>query len=87
MIKIIYNSPAMPQGEYNFTLGLEYTCEKNTKTNKYIVKGGNTEKEYSLDFIQSFFKPCDNYAWDMLEEKVVKENATKNKKSDKADKE
>ena len=86
MIKIIYNSPAMPQGDYNFSLGVTYTCVKSEKTDNYIVKGSDIEKEFSLEFIKSIFKPCDNYSWDMLEVKVVKEKTTKTKKSGKTDK-
>lgn len=71
-IKIIYNSPAMPQGDYNFALNKAYECEKIK--DKYVVEN----KEYSLDFLKSMFKPCDGYSWDMLEEKKeIENNATK----------
>ena len=66
MIKIIYNSPAMPQGDYNFALNTEYECKK--VKDKYVIKA-KEDKEFSLAFIKSIFKPCDGYSWDMLEEK------------------
>ena len=74
MIKIIYNSPAMPQGNYNFALNTAYKCEKIN--GKYIVKA-KEDKEFSLAFIKSIFKPCEGYSWDMLEEKKDTEKATK----------
>ena len=71
-IKIIYNSPAMPQGDYNFALNKAYECKK--VKDKYVVEN----KEYSLAFLKSMFKPCDGYSWDMLEEKKEPtENAIK----------
>ena len=84
MIKIIYNSPAMPQYPYDVQLGVSYECQKIK--DKYIVKGVNFERAFSLKFIQNMFKLCDGYTWDMLGEKVAKENATKNTNSDKANK-
>ena len=65
-IKIVYNSPAVPQGDYNFTLKKVYECEKIK--NEYIVKA-EEDKKFSLAFLKSIFKPCDGYSWDMLEEK------------------
>lgn len=74
-IKIVYNSPAMPQGDYNFALNTAYECEKIK--DKYIIKA-KEDKEFSLAFIKSIFKPCDGYSWDMLEEKKeIEEKATK----------
>ena len=74
-IKVIYNSPAMPQGNYNFALNTAYECEK--VKDKYVIKGVNSEKEFALEFLKSIFKPCDGYSWDMLEEKKETEKATK----------
>lgn len=72
MIQIVYNSPAMPQGNYNFALNKAYECKKIK--DKYVVEN----KEYSLAFIKSMFKPCEGYSWDMLEEKKdTKEKTTK----------
>jgi hypothetical protein len=77
-IKIIYNSPAMPQGDYNFALNTAYECEK--RKDKYVIKAKENSL-FSLAFIKSMFKPCDGYSWDMLEEKneteKVAEKATK----------
>lgn len=73
-IKIVYNSPAMPQGDYNFALNTEYECEK--VKDKYIIKA-KEDKQFSLAFIKSMFKPCDGYSWDMLENKEAVEKATK----------
>ena len=73
-IKIIYNSPAMPQGDYNFVLNTEYECEKIK--DKYVVKA-KEDKEFSLAFIKSMFKPCDGYSWDMLEKKDMEEKSNK----------
>ena len=67
MIKIIYNSPAMPQYPYDVHLGASYECQK--VKDKYIVKGFDFEREFSLDFLQQVFKPCDGYNWEMLNEK------------------
>lgn len=76
LIKIVYNSPAMPQGDYNFALNTAYECEK--VKDKYVIKGANSKKEFALEFLKSIFKPCEGYSWDMLEEKKeIKENATK----------
>lgn len=87
MIKIKYNSPAIPQEPYNFSLGTIYECDNGKKKNTCVVKGSNIEKEFSLEFIKSIFKPCDGYGWDMLEEKVIKENTIKkHSKSVKSDK-
>jgi hypothetical protein len=66
MIKIIYNSPAMPQEPYNVALGVSYECEKSK--GKYVVQGVNFKKEFTLEVIKMLFKPCDGYSWDMLEE-------------------
>ena len=75
LIKIVYNSPAMPQGDYNFALNTAYECEK--VKDKYVIKA-KEDKEFSLAFLKSIFKPCEGYSWDMLEEKKeIKENATK----------
>ena len=74
-IKIIYNSPAMPQGNYNFALNTAYECEK--VKDKYVIKA-KENKEYSLAFLKTIFKPCEGYSWDMLEEKKeIEEKATK----------
>lgn len=73
-IKIVYNSPAMPQGDYNFALNTEYECEKIK--DKYVIKA-KEDKQFSLAFIKSMFKPCDGYSWDMLEEKKATEKTTK----------
>lgn len=73
-IKIIYNSPAMPQGDYNFALNTAYECEKIK--DKYIIKA-EEDKKFSLAFLKSIFKPCDGYSWDMLENKEIEEKATK----------
>jgi hypothetical protein len=67
MIKIIYNSPAMPQEPYNVALGVSYECEKSK--GKYVVQGVNFKKEFTLEVIKMLFKPCDGYSWDMLEKK------------------
>ena len=67
MIKIIYNSPAMPQYPYDVRLGVSYECQK--VKDGYVVKGFDFEREFSLDFIQQIFKPCDGYSWDMLNKK------------------
>ena len=69
-IKIVYNSPAIPQGNYNFALNTVYECEK--VENKYIIKD-KEDKEFSLDFLKNMFKPCENYSWDMLEENKDKQ--------------
>ena len=74
MIKIIYNSPAMPQEPYNVSLGVSYDCAKSK--DKYVVQGVNFKKEFSLEVIKMLFKPCDGYSWDMLEEVEEKENKT-----------
>lgn len=76
-IKVIYNSPAMPQGDYNFTLNKVYECEKNK--NKYVIKGVNSNKEFTPEFLKSIFKPCEGYSWEMLEEKKEKEEIATNK--------
>jgi hypothetical protein len=70
MIKIIYNSPAMPQYPYDVKVGMVYKCEKSG--NKYFVKGLNFKREFSLNFIQRMFKLCDGYSWDMLEKNKKK---------------
>ena len=75
MIKIIYNSPAVPQEPYNFNIGTVYDCEKSK--GKYFVINGDVKKTYSLEFIKMMFKPCEEYSWDMLEEKQTEEKATK----------
>lgn len=67
MIKIIYNSPAMPQYPYDVHLGASYECQKFK--DKYIVKGFDFEREFSLDFLKQIFKPCNGYSWEMLNEK------------------
>jgi hypothetical protein len=66
----------MPQEPYNVALGVSYECEKSK--DKYVVKGVNFKKEFSLEVIKMLFKPCDGYSWDMLEEKKeIEEKATK----------
>jgi hypothetical protein len=79
MIKIIYNSPAVPQEPYNVNLKEKYDCMKNG--DKYLVKGLDFEREFSLDFIKRMFKPCDGYSWDILDNENKKENKTKKSKS------
>ena len=69
-IKRVYNSPAMPQGNYNFALNTVYECEK--VDGKYIIKA-KEDKEFSLAFLKNMFKPCENYSWDMLEENKEKQ--------------
>ena len=72
MIKIIYNSPAIPQKHYNFNLDQEY--ELNKIKGKYVISLNYGDKrEFDIDFIKSMFKPCEGYSWDMLE-KENKEN-------------
>lgn len=66
-IKIIYNSPAMPQDDYNFTLNKVYECKK--VKDKYVIEGANFNNEFTPKFIKSIFKPCKGYSWEMLEEK------------------
>lgn len=75
MIKIIYNSPAVPQEPYNFSVGTVYDCEKIK--DEYFVINGDIKKAYSLKFIKMMFKPYEEYSWDMLEEKQTEEKATK----------
>ena len=67
MIKVTYNSPAMPQYPYDVQLGVVYECVK--VKGKYIIKGANFNRAFDLKFLKCIFKPCDNYSWDMLEEK------------------
>lgn len=78
MIKIMYNSPAVPQKPYDFQLDKEYTLEK--KNGKYVFVE-DTEKDFNLDFIKSMFKVCDGCSWDMLEEVKEKEVINLNKKN------
>ena len=76
MIKIIYNSPAMPQPPYDFILGQPYDLNK-IKGKYYIYRSENDKQMFSIGFIKSMFKPCNGYSWDMLEEVVEnKENKT-----------
>lgn len=87
MIKIIYNSPAIPQKPYDFELDKEYDLGKIK--NKYIVyRDKENQQEFDIDFIKSMFKPCEGYSWDMLEKenketkKVSQTNIKQNKKID-----
>ena len=58
-------SPAIPHKPYDVKLNTIYECVKYK--NKYIIKGLDFEREFSLEFIKSMFKPCENYNWNMLE--------------------
>lgn len=77
MIKIKYNSPAIPQGDYNFSVGLVYNCEQVEKTNNYMIKCGKFEKEYPSEFIKKIFEPCNGYSWEMLDNKDVSKDSEK----------
>lgn len=69
MIKIIYNSPAIPQKPYDFDLNKEYDLDK--VKGKYIIyHKKDNQTEFDIDFIKSMFKPCEGYSWDMLENKT-----------------
>ena len=52
---------------------------------KYIVKGFDFEREFSIDFLKQVFKPCDGYSWEMLNEKKSQTdiNAVKKNKTNK----
>lgn len=82
MIKIIYNSPAVPQKPYDFNLNTEYMLNKID--NKYIIAiSKNDKREFEIGFIKSIFKPCEGYSWDMLEKenKGVQNTLKVNKKN------
>lgn len=82
MIKIIYNSPAVPQKPYDFNLNTEYMLNKID--NKYIIAiSKNDKREFEIGFIKSIFKPCEGYSWDMLEKenKGVQNTLKINKKN------
>jgi hypothetical protein len=83
MIKVTYNSPAVPQEPYDFDLKKSYNVEKNG--NKYFIYHNKDNKqEFDIGFLKSMFKPCDGYSWDMLVEKEKKTSKTKlNTKLDK----
>jgi hypothetical protein len=82
MIKIIYNSPAVPQKPYDFDLNKEYDMDKiNGKY--FIYRDKDNKQEFGIDFIKSMFKPCEGYSWDMLENK--NENKIKKTKSKQCD--
>ena len=78
MIKIIYNSPAIPQKPYDFELDKQYDLDK--VKDKYIIYRNENRQEFDIGFIKSMFKPCEGYSWDMLEKenKEVK-NTSKTK--------
>ena len=82
MIKIIYNSPAVPQKPYDFVLGKIYEIEK-VKDKHYVLIDNNNKREFDIDFIKSMFKPCEGCSWDMLEINLEKTNLKKKNKNDK----
>lgn len=82
MIKIIYNSPAVPQEPYNFSLNTEY--ELNKVKGEYIISiNENDKREFEIGFIKSIFKPCEGYSWDMLEIDTKETNLKKKNKTNK----
>jgi hypothetical protein len=85
MIKVFYNSPAMPQKPYDFDLNKSYEVDKIN--NKYFIYRNKDEKqEFSIDFLKSMFKPCEDYSWDMLEEKEKKTSKSNTKTNTKSNK-
>ena len=82
MIKIIYNSPAVPQEPYDFVLNTKY--ELNKVKGKYVILiNDNDRREFDIDFIKSMFKPCEGYSWDMLKTDVKETNLKRKNKINK----
>ena len=67
-IKVTYNSFAVPQFPYNVELGVIYNCVK--ENDKYFIQGNGFNREFSLEFIKQMFKPCKEYNWEMLNDKI-----------------